>query len=146
MFNTVYIACAMIRTTINKVETLNDKIKRLHCNDDVLIDVYSPLFSVTENCSIIIKHSSEPIANPGYMIQGNAYRVRENMSCISCGGMLVKLPVSMKMMQKIYIDLQHDSKKGKTPVVKRNSGVEDMDIDRVPTSNTRTTRSNKRSR
>ena len=100
----------MIRTTINKIENLNNKINRLYCDDDVILDVFSPLFPVTEKSSIIIKHSSKPLSNPKYMIQGNAYKVTENVSCISCGGMLVKLPVSMKIMQKIYIDLQHTSK------------------------------------
>ena len=136
----------MIKTTIQRIENLNSKINRLYCDDDVILDVYSPLFSVDDKSAIIIKHSLKPISNPGYMIQGIAYKVEENMSCISCGGMFVKLPVSMKMMQKIYIDIQHNTKKvARKTVVKKNSEISDMEIDTV-SSNTIMTRSYKRSR
>lgn len=105
--------------TIQKITELNPVVNRIETDKNYTIDVYNPLFNCSEGDVVQISISETPITNTEYLMSGMVYRVDDEISCISAGGLLCSVPSIYSIYSNVYISISK-TKKTKSRVKESN--------------------------
>lgn len=106
--------------TIQKITSLNPVVDRIVTDKNYTIDVYNPLFNCNEGDIIHIVISDTPITDTEYLMSGMVYRVDNEISCISAGGLLCSVPSMYTIYSNLYISISK-TKKTKSRVKENSS-------------------------
>ena len=94
----------MTISNIINVEQLNDCISRIYTNSDYVFDIHSTLVDLRIGDKIKLNLSEKKLDAP-YVMFGQVYYNDNNVSCVSFGGLLAKLPVHLDIHSNIYMSV-----------------------------------------
>ena len=103
---------------IHKIEPVNNLIDRVYLNnDEIVCEIHKKLLACNLGEKLKINISDQIIKSPSYLVSGQIYHTEKNSVCVSCGGLLYKLPYfqSSSLGKNIYINLAKVSKRGRQP-------------------------------
>lgn len=91
-------------SNIINVEQLNDCISRISTNSEYVFDIHSTLVDLQLGDKIKVNISENKLDAP-YVMFGQVYYSKNNISCVSFGGLLAKLPVHLDIHSNIYMSV-----------------------------------------
>lgn len=103
---------------IHKIEAVNSLIDRIYLNnDEIVCEIHKKLLECNVGEKLKINISDQVIKSPSYLVNGQIYYTANNSVCVSCGGLLYKLPhfQSSSLGKNIYINVAKVGKRGRPP-------------------------------
>lgn len=105
---------------VKDARDINNVVKRISTDDNIVLDVYTPLFecNIGDRLSIQFLQQEKIVQNntkePALIMHGHVYHSDSNRCCISFGGLLCSIPANLKKLclnENIYIKVEKANKK-----------------------------------
>lgn len=119
LYKKIKMITAQMFATVSKVQNLNEVVTRLTLTigeSHGITDVYSEYFKVNtgDNLNICIHETFDKSNVKSYVMNGFVYKSSSNFSWLSCGGLLLVIPVSLELKQNVFIEFTKSNTRRRT--------------------------------
>jgi hypothetical protein len=101
--------------TVENVEDVNHLVQRIQTDSNIVLDVYKPAltFEIGDRLGLNVSKVAKT-SDPVLLMHGIVYHTDSTRGCISFGGLLCSLPVSIHKLcrnEQVYVKVEKNNRK-----------------------------------